>query len=264
MNTPRRTANGSISGPTLFGNTLQAIRSFAEISGLIALLFYGLGWFFFIRFCGDLNFSPEEIGITPASLLVRAVVAFIPIAVLMLSYRALTYLEHFVPRNIVHIIRAVVAIGTTIVLILINQQNRTVAVGVSVTLFLIGLFTLLSTESQWRSRPTHLMAAVIAIASTLLVVSSFLYAWQIAGEEVKDAREWSYGPVLILPGVYIFRTELVSVYAFDKDQVPKPLVHGCSILLGSSNGTTLLLAGYPDKQLLWRLPTDSISLKEGC
>lgn len=62
------------------------LKSWAAISGILGVILYGLGWLFFSRFYADFGLTPEDVGVTFATLVVRVAA----ILVMILTIAAMT------------------------------------------------------------------------------------------------------------------------------------------------------------------------------
>jgi hypothetical protein len=240
----------------------DSLRSLLELNGIIGIVLYAFAWLETVGLFSVFHLSPEDVGIAPTFLLIRAGFTALPIIGLVLLLYGLRLLRDD-SLGLYHRLLALLTLG--IVIFMVYNVWWTVAHGSSVrsaAVWLIstiaGFVTLIALVL---GSPSKARSSIIAIGAVVWITLTLLYGW-LVGLEAADRIMRNFGyvhiippeiPVLIIPPVQVFQSV--------EPDGPRRQIFECSALLGTANGVTTVLG---DDHRVWRLPTDQIAIVQGC
>jgi hypothetical protein len=245
----------------------RSLRLLVEVGGVLTGIFYFVGWIFLVRLLDKFGVSPDEIGLTFSSLVVRSIFISVPLALIILGYLGLLELKYKLSPVMYSVLS--ITIGSLAAIAYAVWALNAVLVNIAVVLTLAALvisgLILAANLKEWhrlrRRRNSRIAVGSALLLAVLLLATPLQYASYVA-DQLESGHVGYFGPI---PGTPVFRVEEVFVLEAGKDSPPEPLPIGCATLLGSANGITVVLLGYgDDPQIPWRLSTETINLRRGC
>jgi hypothetical protein len=239
-----------------------SLRLWVEASSLVAAALYAMGWIFVAGVFASFDVTPEEVGFTFASLLIR--VAGLLIAVLAFVVLVVVFLERF---GIVDIAKPL-------------EDERTIWIAIAGFVVVSGVPFFITVG--WRRENfwlilcvlVALVAAVVGQRLTarprirftlaLISVAAFLVVPLLAANQYADLVEDGHElRPRILPGIAGLSIQLVQATSIDDEPISPDLgPSACVHLLGSSGGTVVLYKHEED--LVIRVPQERVSLEDRC
>jgi hypothetical protein len=241
------------------------IAAVLSAGGLVAAISYGLGWLAVTRLLTPFNVSPEEIGITSAWVLFRVPFLMIPI----IGFAFLLWATIMANRHLGPVIgRAVQLIAVTLIATLVIANYlappfRPVHDLLLVIVYISLIGSMLAGASWWLHRRAPSLALSIVFA-LLFIATGVGWIWNTSAEIASSIENGSYGSLTVLGNVPVISFDQVSVLQLSGDGSLIDIPPRCAILLGSANGTTVVVSSEGEGATVWRLPTDQIALAEGC
>jgi hypothetical protein len=238
-----------------------SFRLWVEASSLVAAALYALGWIFTARVFGSFGVTPEEVGFTFASLLIRvvglliAVIAFVVLVVVFLDRFAIANLPRQLndERTLWIAIVGFTLVGAVPFFITVGWRREILW---PILCLLVALAAAVGQLLTPRPRIRFILA-LISVAAFIAV--PFLAADQYA-DLVEDGHELRPP---ILPGIAGLSIQLVQATTTDDEPISPELgPSACVHLLGSSGGTVVLYKHGPD--LVIRVPQERVSLEDRC
>jgi hypothetical protein len=247
-----------------------AIPSLQALLGILGVALYAVGRLASDRFYGTLHVTPDEVGLTFVTLLLPAVlVACLLLSAIILAIpiwlvtddatkRAGAWLGIHVSglggRLLAGLVSNVGQLLWMVPVVIYVVTGSFVLAALSWTVLMTGLAIADLGESSV-SRRRYLAFACLLFSATLIVVA--LLASQNLARQAQDGKEVSANVGLQLPAI---RADRVLVRPVDK--LPDSLESKCMLRLGAADGATVLY-DY-DRDIVWRVATDSVLLEGKC
>jgi hypothetical protein len=239
------------------------VLKFLQLGGILGAVLYGWGWLEAVRFYDHFGLSPEEVGITTSWLLTRAAFAAIPTASIVFILVGVVRLRGHTPRILYYgawTLAAIAALGFALRVVARGQDSTATIFWIGSA---IGFVVMVIGFIAWRTRRRATTLGILMVAAIGFVIFTTQYIWRIADDSAATVAQRGFTSIDLNFGIPIFRVEAVNVFQVSGDKAPNPLFDGCASLLGSADGTTIVVASTSEREeTVWRLPTDQIALED--
>lgn len=235
-----------------------------QLGGLFSIILYTLFWLYMSRLLLPFAVSPEEIGITPTWILFRVFLFLYPSIGSLTALWLVIHAKRRWPSTAYRTLQLALLVGLVVFIAWgVREPGTGFIPDLAFASFNLSFVALLASfGSWWLDRSSkRLIITVIALAVWLICIGLFIW---VSAAEKADTIATGRGQVVTLGRVHVFHAINVSGFELSGDGAPTQ-IFPCGILLGSSDGTTVVLVGLPGERLnTWRFPTDQITLQTGC
>jgi hypothetical protein len=243
----------------------ESVAVLLQLGGIFSLFYYGVGWLLINRFLAPFSISPEEIGLTPAWILLRVPVFLFPTIGAFIIAWLLAYARAQIPAISYWPLVMLVSLVTFAILVRVAPSPLYYS-SLQIALYYATLLTSISLiifGVYWWSHRTPTTSAIGIGALLLVLAISATTFYLFAATEATIVRNGITGSYAALFNIPILHEVPVTVFELTGQGTPKQLLP-CATFLGSANGTTIVISPPEQGSKVWRLPTDQVAIREGC
>jgi len=239
-----------------------------EVGGALTVLGYGYGWILLAETLRPLKVSPEEIGIGPSWLAVRAPLYLLPFILGALVALILTRVDQRLGRT-AHVTSVFVASAVLfglilwVMLYLLESPSTPGLYVLARTAGYVALAVLILIVPTWWKRRAGLISRIGPLALIAALIFNFLADVSYYNHVGSLMKQGKRAGVYTLNLVPVITTPLVSVSTYDVTSGKSRDLSPCALYMGASNGVSVVISlrGGGTTEVL-RLPSDQVTLKE--